>query len=66
MTDATTTTLPADVVPELVPAPSAVDQVVDAWFNETTSNRGLDVAVFNFLAQRCEVLKARLAKIVKG
>ena len=62
----TTGTLPADVELELVPVAPATDQVVDVWFNETTSNRGLDVALFNFLAQRCEVLKARLAKIVKG
>jgi hypothetical protein len=46
---------------QIVVVPSDVDTIVDEWFHETTSNRGLDVKVFNWLSQQRDELKRRLA-----
>jgi len=63
MSDENVSSTEGEIPAVIIAAPSPTDELVDAWFQETTSNRGLDVAVFNWLSAQRDVLKARLLNL---
>jgi hypothetical protein len=61
MSDTVSKTLDVDVAP--VSAPSATDELVEAWYRERLCNRALPTDLQNSIRDDVDALKARLRAV---